>query len=193
VIKDFIGIWDNVLSKEECDNIIEVFKDKKEKGLTQNRYEFEGASAIKKKDNALFDDQIDFSHYGGTHSILYNKFIKSFWDTYYKEYALEYGVLDEMASHSVYELKIQETESSCGYHIWHCEHSSRTQSNRIASFILYLNDDFENGETEFLYQKTRVKPKTGRLVLFPASFTHTHRGNPPYNGTKYILTSWVEF
>jgi len=38
----------------------------------------------------------------------------------------------------------------------------------------------------------RVKPKKGRLILFPAGFTHTHRGNPPLDGEKYIITGWVE-
>ena len=58
--------------------------------------------------------------------------------------------------------------------------------------MLYLNSVTEGGETEFLYQKRRIKPQQGRLVIFPAGFTHTHRGNPPLSGDKYILTSWVE-
>ncbi|MGA1379858.1 MAG: 2OG-Fe(II) oxygenase, partial [Chitinophagaceae bacterium] len=49
------------------------------------------------------------------------------------------------------------------------------------------------GETEFLYQSARVEAAQGRLVLAPASYTHMHRGNPPLDGEKYILTSWLEF
>jgi hypothetical protein len=59
--------------------------------------------------------------------------------------------------------------------------------------ILYLNDVEEGGETEFLYFSKRVKPKQGTLLLFPASFTHTHRGNPPLSGTKYIMNTWLEY
>jgi len=58
---------------------------------------------------------------------------------------------------------------------------------------LYLNDVEEGGETEFLYVKRRVSAKKGRFVLWPAGFTHTHRGNPPLSGEKYIMTGWVEF
>jgi len=57
--------------------------------------------------------------------------------------------------------------------------------------ITYLNDDFEGGETEFLYQGVRVKPEKGKTVIFPASYTHVHRGNPPIGGTKYIATTWA--
>ena len=59
--------------------------------------------------------------------------------------------------------------------------------------ILYLNTVKEGGETEFLYQRTRISPKQGTLILFPPSWTHTHRGNPPLSGNKYILTTWMEF
>ena len=55
---------------------------------------------------------------------------------------------------------------------------------------LYLNDDFEGGETEFLYQNRRELPVAGDVIIFPAGYTHTHRGNPPIGGTKYIATSW---
>ena len=46
------------------------------------------------------------------------------------------------------------------------------------------------GETEFLWQGLRVKPKAGTVCIFPASFTHTHRGNPVYSCDKYIATGW---
>ena len=65
--------------------------------------------------------------------------------------------------------------------------------DRVLSWILYLNDVEEGGETEFLYQSMRFKPKAGTFILFPAHFTHTHRGNPPLSGVKYIATGWIEF
>ena len=59
--------------------------------------------------------------------------------------------------------------------------------------MLYLNDVKEGGETEFLYQHKRYQPKEGTLLIFPAGFTHTHRGNPPISNDKYIVTGWLEF
>ena len=55
---------------------------------------------------------------------------------------------------------------------------------------MYFNDINDSGETEFLYQKKRIKPKAGRVLIFPGSFTHLHRGNPPYK-PKYIATGWI--
>ena len=55
---------------------------------------------------------------------------------------------------------------------------------------VYLNDDFDGGETEFLYQQRREQAVEGDVLIFPASYTHTHRGNPPIGNSKYIATSW---
>ena len=84
-----------------------------------------------------------------------------------------------------------------GYPRWHCEvypeaHSPDTLS-RTLLWTIYLNDAFDEGETEFYHQQRKIKPKTGSLLLAPAVFTHTHRGNMPKRGDKYIATSWVLF
>jgi hypothetical protein len=84
-----------------------------------------------------------------------------------------------------------------GYPYWHCELFPRDAHgetlHRHLLWTVYLNDGFSDGETEFLYQQRKVAPKTGALLLAPAAFTHTHRGNRPQGGDKVIATSWVLF
>ena len=65
--------------------------------------------------------------------------------------------------------------------------------HRHLLWTLYLNDGFDDGETEFLFQQRKVVPRTGDLLIAPTAFTHTHRGNRPLGGAKYIATSWVLF
>jgi hypothetical protein len=82
-----------------------------------------------------------------------------------------------------------------GYPYWHCEQYPKLDQgealHRALLWTIYLNDDFDAGETEFLYQQRKVAPRTGSLLLAPAAFTHTHRGNRPAGGNKYIATSWI--
>ena len=89
------------------------------------------------------------------------------------------------------------TANEGGYPYWHCELYPKDALcdtlHRTVLWTIYLNDSFEEGETEFLYQHKKIKPKTGSLLIAPTAFTHTHRGNKPINGDKYIATSWVLF
>lgn len=84
-----------------------------------------------------------------------------------------------------------------GYPYWHCELYPRDPGcetlHRHLLWTVYLNDEFEEGETEFLFQQRRIKPTTGTLLIAPAGFTHTHRGNRPQGGDKFIATSWILF
>jgi hypothetical protein len=89
------------------------------------------------------------------------------------------------------------TAGQGGYPYWHCELYPRDASaetlHRHVLWTLYLNDGFAEGETEFLYQGRKIAPRTGSLLIAPAAFTHTHRGNRPQGGDKYIATSWILF
>ena len=78
--------------------------------------------------------------------------------------------------------------------VWHSEnsHVSLDESTRKLAFIFYLNDVEKGGETEFLYQNIKVKPRKSRLVIFSPDWVCTHRGNVPKSNTKYIITGWVQ-
>lgn len=84
-----------------------------------------------------------------------------------------------------------------GYPYWHCELYPRDASaetlHRHLLWTLYLNDGFDEGETEFLFQHRKIAPRAGSLLFAPTAFTHTHRGNRPQRGDKFIATSWILF
>lgn len=84
-----------------------------------------------------------------------------------------------------------------GYHYFHSEIYPQGQHNeplhRELALLLYLNDVDDGGETEFFYQDIKVKPKAGRLAIFPAGFTHTHKGHIPQSSDKYVITAWLLF
>jgi len=186
MIENFIGIYNNVISKEVCDNFIETFESLNKMNLTFDRNE----ASVKKEDNSSFILHPEVLKMMNQPNLIF--VIKSIWE-YYNDYTKKFSVLSQAQNHSMNSIRMQKTEIGQGYHVWHFENSAKEQSDRLLTWILYLNDIEEGGETEFLYQHMRVKPKAGTLVMWPAGFTHTHRGNPPLSGTKYVLTSWMEF
>jgi hypothetical protein len=84
-----------------------------------------------------------------------------------------------------------------GYPHWHSELYPRDAHaetlHRVLLYTIYLNEVPQAGETEFYYQQRKIAPSAGSLLIAPAGFTHTHRGNMPLGGDKYIATSWVLF
>ena len=106
-----------------------------------------------------------------------------------QEYSDTFPILREENIYSIKQ-KIQKTPVGGGFHRWHCDNLSPTTSRRILVWMIYLNTVDEGGETEFLYQSERTKPEEGKIVLAPADFMHTHRGNPPISNDKYIITGF---
>ena len=86
---------------------------------------------------------------------------------------------------------LQKTQPTQGYHMFHGENINWNMEPRTMAWMVYLNDVEEGGETEFLYQKRKIKPEKGTVLIWPGSYTHLHRGNPPMSD-KYIATGWYQ-
>ena len=88
---------------------------------------------------------------------------------------------------------IQQYKPGEGYFIKHFERSGGKTVNRHLVFMTYLNDIQKGGETEFIYQKLKVKPETGLTLIWGSDWTFTHRGITSKTETKYIATGWYSY
>lgn len=193
----FIRAYENAVSDDCCDAIISYF----EWCLKNNRTWERPEDGIQKSDSSCTlnpgsmrenstSEAIEY-HWGNAGQML-SEFNSAFWDTYYPRYREEFSTLKMYSKHTIFTYKVQKTYPMEGYHSWHCEQDNRNYAQRILTYNLYLNDIYEGGETEFLWQKLRIPARKGTLAIFPTGFTHTHRGNPPLDGIKYLLTGWIE-
>ena len=187
---NFIEVYPQAFDKEWCQQVIKSFDISHERGLTVDRQAHDKVSKLTKEDTCLFDAMMPVSSLTAD---IFNKFNQIFWGNCYQEYSNKYAILNNLGKHGIFNAKIQKTLPGQGYHDWHCEQGNIDLSSRLAAWTVYLNDTFEAGETEFLYQQYRYNPQEGDCVIFPAAYTHTHRGNPPINGVKYIITGWIQF
>ena len=188
-ITNFIGVYDNYITKEECNKAIKLYEDQNKFNNTVNRIGFEKASVLQKQDQQFFAAPNNISvWWESLKSMMIN------FDMAWKHYIQNTGSDGAYDGGPFYytDLKIQKTLPTEGYHVWHIEHGKGFENEaRAFVFSIYLNDVEEGGETEFLHFSKRVQPKTGRIVIWPAGFPYVHRGNSPLSGEKYILTSWM--
>ena len=80
----------------------------------------------------------------------------------------------------------------------HTDIYSYAHAKRFLCMMVYLNDDFEEGETHFPLFGSKVEPKVGRLFIFPPSWNYLHQGIPPKMPSKreakyFIMTHLVYF
>ena len=188
-IDNFIGVYDNYITEEECKKAIQLYEQEDKYSKTINRIGGEGASILQKQDQQYFMGGHNLDIWWKDLEVMMVNF-----DLAWKHYIQNTGALDayDHGPFNYTRLKIQKTLPTEGFHVWHIEHAKGNgNEGRAFVFSIYLNDVEEGGETEFLHQSVRVKPKTGRIVIWPAAFPYVHRGNPPLKHEKYILTSWM--
>tara|TARA_R100001224_G_scaffold18904_1_gene9248 strand:+ start:648 stop:1244 length:597 start_codon:yes stop_codon:yes gene_type:complete len=187
-IDNFIGVYDNYITPEECNKAIKLYEDQDKFNNTVNRIGSEQTSVLKKQDQQFFAAPFNLDVWWESLKPMMLNF-----DLAWNHYVQNTGALESYGVPFHFtDLKIQKTLPTEGYHVWHIEHGKGTENERRAFvFSIYLNDVEDGGETEFLHFSKRVKPKTGRIVIWPAGFPYVHRGNSPLSGKKYILTSWM--
>lgn len=164
-LEEMVGIFDNSVTDVLCTKIIEFFEN-------NPQFQAERSLYTKVKSTEIKDTSIDlhvanFDLFSECKSILMNNFM---------EYSNSFDIL-KSKSHNIENIKIQKTNPGEGFHSWHYERVSQ-HPNRQCAFTTYLNDIEEGGETEFLYLRKRIKSVKGTTTIFPAGYTHTHRGNP---------------
>jgi hypothetical protein len=88
---------------------------------------------------------------------------------------------------------IQKYEKNIGKYSYHDDGAVNTILNkhRVITYLWYLNDVEEGGETEFFGGDFKVKPEKGKLLFFPSFWCFPHRGNQPKSSNKYIITGWL--
>jgi len=88
---------------------------------------------------------------------------------------------------------IQRYEDGGHFDQLHSERTSLNTMHRLLVWMTYLNDVPDGGETEFVHYGLKVKPEKGKTLIWPAEWTHAHRGCPVIKGPKYVITGWMHF
>ena len=196
--ENYFYINNNSISKELCNEIINLF----EKETT--KYEGLTAGGLNKD----VKDTIDFLIPTQNKQTIWSK-IRTFLDKELEKNIKKYvkyindciNINEELSSHKYREFKnslsfetiqIQRYDKKKGRYIYHQDFSCdwKEEKYRVITFLWYLNDVEEGGETEF-WNTHKIKPTTGKLIFFPATWTYPHRGMMPISNDKYIMTGWI--
>ena len=187
--RDFIVRDDNLLTKSQCNQIIQYVKDNNEFVPNKN-IEYRGYSAVQLMyDGGSLDDSFDVTELRP----LKNAILKlecSYREKYPEVNNVSRRVGSTLGSWEASNIKLKYWKPWEYYSLWHSEHG-REIPNRINHFLIYLSDN--DSHTEFRRYRN-VRTKAGRGIMFPAYFTHTHRGSPCKKGLdRFIVSGYFSF
>lgn len=192
---NYVRVYDDVLSEEFCNDLIAKFEDNPNKHEGRVGETTMIDTDVKQSTDLALHEQPSFQEECKSLFLTNRQYVQD-----YLEYLVSFSqwntpFINEKIVDSGFQM--QRTEPGQFYD-WHddsniSEHFvDRGVFHRFFTYIFYMNDiDEENdGYTEFL-DGTRIQPKRGRLVYFPANWCYKHRGCKPKNQTKYIVTGWM--
>jgi prolyl 4-hydroxylase len=177
-MENFIRIYK--VNKKICDNLINYHK-------LNTEYKAKGMVNPNGLDINI-KESIDVNFYNQSndkHIIEFFKTLSFCMDKYLNEFSLKMHIHTDMLN------LIQYYPVNGGFKVFHFENGHMTTKDRKLVYMLYLND-VPDGGTEFKYQNIILEAKKGNLVIWPAEFTHMHKGVISKTKEKYIATGWLK-
>ena len=174
-LDDFVRVYDDVFGERYCNKLIAMFDNSDQVSFrnNDNRPRFYETDV----DNLTMGDLVNY--------------LSPWKDQYEKDSHIGDWLppehLWEMARIKKYN---KNTEDQDGPHV---DVGDRFSSKRAIALLIYLNDVEEGGETVFYHTGKTIKPKMGRLVMFPPLWTFPHQGKPVTSNDKYILSTYVTY
>ena len=181
---DFIGVYDKVTSPKMCKKIINFFEDNKNLHI-RGRYSLNGQIVRDPSVKDSMDLYMEFN-VDAIPNIIIAKVLNAYTSLYIDTFTST-EIVDEFSVDMGYNL--QRYNPGQGYHLLHCENSGRG-IERVLAWTLYLNTVTDNGGTYYPEYDKTIDAVEGRLCIFPAFWTHAHKGIVSNTETKYIATGW---
>jgi hypothetical protein len=186
---NFIGSW--ILNPSSiCDSLVKHFEDnvkEQKRGVVTGGINLDVKNStdlkIRPKDICLADN--------GPFQLYFKNLYSC-----YQDYSRQWPFLTSVAKNlQISSFNLQKYQSGQHYQKLHTERGNLETLHRVFAWMTYLNDvdDKNGGSTFFSHYKLSIQPKKGLTLIWPAEWTHAHRGNILKAGNKYIITGWMTF
>ena len=179
---DFIHKDENLLTKDECDGIIKWVFDNKKLETNEDTKVYTGYDSCE-----IMNVGENFHHVLSPPSLTP---LKGAIDNMLEGYMKKYPESCNMNHWELEHIRFQWWQPGRYFSKWHSEHM-KSEPYRVLTYLIYLSDN--DCSTDFKRYPS-VESKAGCGIIFPAYFTHEHKGNPCKKGLdRYVLTGYFSF
>tara|TARA_B100001996_G_scaffold363227_1_gene331326 strand:+ start:62 stop:721 length:660 start_codon:yes stop_codon:yes gene_type:complete len=194
---DLIKVYDNALDDYTCEYLTEHFERSKRRhkkvsrNRTPNFTEYNLTRNVWREDRRTKKVYTDLVNKIDIHAQEYFNFVNHHFKYLFPDdivyartvFPAYYGI--ERFRIKRYNVGVNEAFNT------HVDSMNLLSCPRFISFLWYLNDVEEGGQT--LFHGKEVKPKKGRLVIFPPLWLFPHMGTEPISNTKYVMSSYLRY
>jgi prolyl 4-hydroxylase len=186
---NFIGSW-IINPLAICDDLISYFelnRDKQKNGITTGGKNLNSKNST---DMTIHINEIKLP----SHEVFEMYFNELF--SCYKDYSIQWPFLATFKnSLQVGSFNLQRYQSGQHFQKTHTERSNLETLHRVFAWMTYLNDVEirDGGATFFSHYDLEIQPKKGLTLIWPAEWTHAHKGSLLQANAKYIITGWMHF
>ncbi len=180
-MKKYIKVYDNVLPEDQCQALIERFEVNKDQQVSTDLKDHRHFTEININQHKNWENVV---------SALYTT-LRPYVDKYKsdcnikeKQWPDKYGFEQIRFKRYLPNDKDEFKE--------HVDVGDYNSARRFLVFFLYLNSNFD-GRTSFSEYDMQVYPKSGRLLMFPPTWTYLHSGYKPKLESKYIIGSYLHY
>ena len=186
---NFIGSW-MISPLSICDELIAYFESNKNKQTKGRTAEGENTDNKNSIDISMPPKEIKLPGNEAFEEYFSNLF------SCYEDYIAQWPFLMTFAKNlEIGEFNLQRYQAGQHFQKIHTERSSLDTLHRVFAWMTYLNDveKEEGGSTFFSHYDLEIQPMKGLTLIWPAEWTHAHRGSLLHTDSKYIITGWMHF
>lgn len=181
---DFIGSW--IIEHSICDDLIDYFEIN---SIKHRQGKTSGGLSIESKDRT--DISIGAKDIAAEGNEIFIKYFKALFECY-EDYNKKWPFLKTVIkSLDIGPCNLARYKEGQHFQNLHCERGSIDNLSRFFAFMTYLNDVDAGGSTYFKHYDLEIYPQKGVTLIWPAEWTHAHKGNKIIAGSKYIITGWL--
>lgn len=177
-LQDYIKVYDDILDKETCDLIIEKYeKSVEHEKVSSDIYRFEQLNITK------LDEWKDISE-------MFAGLSYSAASAYFND--VEVPIVPQLEGFEEIRIKRYRPCEHERFDV-HVDVGDHRTSKRFLVIFCYLNDVEEGGETTFPTLGLKIKPKAGRVLMFPPMWMFPHDARVPVSSNKYIVGTYLHY
>lgn len=181
-LNDFIREYENVIEPWVCDSLVSIFESNSDKHCRVDNNQTPSFTEFNLTQNSNLSEEVS-----NIHNHILSK-IQEYKNQYFD--FIDKRCFPKQHAFEQFRIKkyLNDGNDRFDCHVDVTDHDS---SRRFLSFLFYLNDVSEGGETVF--ENLIVTPKKGKMIIFPPLWMFPHIGKPPKSNSKYILSAYLHY